>query len=151
MASTRTNLTVAFVAGLVAITSALGLTFWLVRNASVYGDIARYASTEADLAAGLILEAGAGEQAVVIGPDTASETLAITPRLGALLNAFPGYLVVVDRQGSSLFESSEVQNLGKADLLNVAWSAHTSARIMAPRGPLDGADTRPLGHLERRN
>src|SRR5688572_30952639 len=43
-------------------TGALGLTFWLVRNSSVYGDIARYASTEADLATGLILEAGEGDR-----------------------------------------------------------------------------------------
>ena len=50
MASTRTNLTAAFVGGLIAVTGMLGLTLWAVRNASVYRDIARYASTEADLA-----------------------------------------------------------------------------------------------------
>jgi signal transduction histidine kinase len=115
MASTRTNLTAAFVAGLVVLTGALGLTFWMVRNASVYGDIARYASSEADLATGLILEAGEGAQPVVIGPDTAAEALTITPRLGALLNAFPGYIVVMDRSGSLLFQSADVQRLSSAD------------------------------------
>ena len=115
MASTRTNLTAAFVAGLIGVTGALGLTFWLVRNASIYGDIARYASTEADLATAVILEAGEGSQSVVIGPDTAAEALSITPRLGAMLSAFPGYLVVLDRQGSVLFESPDVLRLSTAD------------------------------------
>jgi two-component system OmpR family sensor kinase len=115
MASTRTNLTAAFVAGLIAVTGVLGLTLWAVRNASVYRDIARNASTEADLAASLILEAGEGAQPVVIGPDTAAEALFITPRLGAMLNSFPGYLVVMDRRGLILFQSEEVRRLGNDD------------------------------------
>ena len=41
MASTRTNLTAAFVGGLIAVSGILGLTLWAVRNASVYRDIAR--------------------------------------------------------------------------------------------------------------
>lgn len=145
MASTRTNLTVVFVAGLVAITGALGLTFWLVRNASVYEDIASYASTEADLATGLILEAGEGSQSVVIRPDTAAAALSITPRLGAMLNAFPGYLVVVDRQGLVLFESSEVQNLGSADAALLAGQL-TNLPVGGPAGllSLDSAQERLL-------
>ena len=51
MASTRTNLTAAFVAGLIAVAGVLALTMWAVRNASLYSDVARNASTEADLAA----------------------------------------------------------------------------------------------------
>lgn len=115
MASTRTNLTAAFVAGLVVVTAGLGLTFWTVRNASVYSDIARTASTEADLASGLILEAGEDAQRVVIGPDTASEAIFITPRLGVMLNSFPGYLIVIDRRGSPVFRSSRVEALADAD------------------------------------
>jgi two-component system OmpR family sensor kinase len=115
MASTRTNLTAAFVAGLIAVAGVLGLTLWAVRNASVYRDIARNASTEADLAASLILEAGEGAQPVVIGPDTAAEALFITPRLGAMLNSFPGYLVVMDRRGLILFQSEEVRRLRTDD------------------------------------
>ncbi len=115
MASTRTNLTAAFVAGLVVVAGALGLTFWTVRNASVYSDVARYASTEADLAASLILEAGEGAQPVVIGPNKAAEALSITVRLGAMLNTFPGYLAVVDPNGVPLFQTTEVQRLSGAD------------------------------------
>jgi two-component system, OmpR family, sensor kinase len=116
VASTRTNLTAAFVAGLIGVAGVIGLTLWAVRNASVYRDIARYASTQADLAAGVILEAGGeGAQPVVIRPDTAAEALSITPRLGALLNSFPGYLVIMDHHGLLLFESDEVRRLNSAD------------------------------------
>jgi two-component system, OmpR family, sensor kinase len=120
MASTRTNLTAAFVAGLVAVSGVLGLSLWTVRNASVYRDIARNAGTEADLAAGLILEAGESDQPVVIRPDTASEALTITTRLGAMLNSFPGYLVVLDRRGVPLFQSNEVRALGNSDASDLA-------------------------------
>lgn len=115
MASTRTNLTAAFVAGLIAVAGVLALTLWAVRNAAVYRDIARNASTEADLAASLILEAGEEAQPVVIGPDTAGEALNVTPRLGAMLNSFPGYIVVMDRGGKLLFQSEEVRSLGSDD------------------------------------
>ena len=115
MASTRTNLTLAFVGGLVAITGVLGLAFWTVRNATIYGDVARYASNEADLAAVAILEAGEGAQPVIVRPDTAAETIQITPRLGAMLATFPGYLVVMDRTGAVVYSSDDVQDLGNAD------------------------------------
>src|SRR5215212_1316810 len=115
MASTRTNLTAAFVAGLIAVSGVLALTLWAVRNASVYSDIGRNASTEADLAASLILEAGEEAQSVVIRPDTATEALSITARLGAMLNMFPGYIVVMDRRGLILFQSDEVRRLKTED------------------------------------
>jgi len=115
MASTRTNLTAAFVAGLIAVSGVLALTLWAVRNASVYRDIARNASTEADLAASLITEAGEEAQSVIIGPDTAAEALNITPRLNAMLDSFPDYLVVMDRRGLILFQSTEVRRLNNAD------------------------------------
>lgn len=116
MASTRTNLTAAFVAGLVTITGALGLTFWTVRNASIYRDVARYASTQGELASRLILDAREGAQRVIIGPDTTTaEPALITPRVGAILRSFPDYIVVVHRDGSVLFQSADVRRLRPAD------------------------------------
>ena len=114
MASSRTNLTAAFIAGLITVTGVVGLTFWTVRNASVYRDIGRYAGTEADLATSLILDAGEGVQSI-IGPDTTAEALQVTPRLGAMFNSFPGYVVVVDRKGKVLFASNAVQRLDSLD------------------------------------
>ena len=104
MASTRTNLTAAFVAGLVAVTTALSLTVWTVRNASVYRDIAGHAATQAELAATLIRETREGVQTVV-GRDTAAQALFITPQLQTVFSAFPDYLVVTDTRGIPIYES----------------------------------------------
>jgi two-component system OmpR family sensor kinase len=115
MPSTRTNLTAAFVAGLVVVSAGLALTFWTVRNATIYEDIGRTASTEGDLAASLIVEAGEDAQRLVVGPDTSRATIYITPRLGARLNTFPGYILVLDRQGGKLFRSTRVEALPPGD------------------------------------
>jgi two-component system OmpR family sensor kinase len=115
VASTRTNLTVAFVAALVAVTGALGLTLWTVRNAALYRDVARYAATQADVAATLIRDAGEAAQAVIVGPDTAAEALTVTPRLRALLDAFPDYIMVFDHRGTPLYQSTAVWRLNPDD------------------------------------
>lgn len=114
MASTRTNLTAAFVAGLVAVTTALSLTVWTVRNASVYRDIAGHAATQAELAATLIRETREGVQTVV-GRDTAAQALFITPQLQTVFSAFPDYLVVTDTRGIPIYESPATQRLGSRD------------------------------------
>ncbi|HUQ18481.1 MAG TPA: ATP-binding protein [Gemmatimonadaceae bacterium] len=111
MASTRTNLTVGFVVAMVAVTATLALTVWTVRNASIYRDVARYAATEADVASTLIRDAGEAAQSVIVGPDTVSEALLITPRLRALLDAFPDYVVVLDKLGTPLYQSTAVRRL----------------------------------------
>jgi signal transduction histidine kinase len=110
-------MTVAFVTALVAITAAIGLTVWTVRNASVYRDVARYAVTQADLAANLIREAGEAAQKVVVSPDTASETIAITPRLTTMLDVFSDYVVVLDRHGIPLYRSPAMHRLTLTDSL----------------------------------
>jgi two-component system OmpR family sensor kinase len=115
MPSTRTNLTAAFVAGLAVASAGLALTFWTVRNATIYEDIARTASTEGDLVSSLIVEAGEDAQRLIVGPDTSAATIYITPRLGARLNTFPGYILVLDRQRSELFRSARVAALPSAD------------------------------------
>ena len=113
-------------AGLIAVTVAFALTIWTVRNAAVYGDIGRYATTQAELAARLIAEPVEGTQPVVIvGPgeggqpgsarDTTATPPLITPRLGALLGAFPDYLVVFDTAGIALYQSVATRMLAPED------------------------------------
>ncbi len=145
MASTRTNLTTLFVVALTAVSGVIGLMSWTVRSASIYRDIARYADTEADLATSLILDAGEGVQAVVIGPDTAAESLSITPRLGAMLNAFPNYLVVTDRNGTPLFQSAAVRRLSGSDSTLLA-DQLVNLPVNGPAGllGLDSLDERVL-------
>ena len=110
-------MTVAFVAALAAITAAIGLTVWTVHNATVYRDIARYAATQADVAASLISEAGEAAQSVVVRPDTASETIEVTPRLRGMLELFPDYVIVYDRHATPIFRSPSAHRLSDADSL----------------------------------
>jgi len=116
MASTRTNLTLAFVSALVAITVALGLTLWTVRNAALYRDVARYAATQADVASTLLIDAGQSSQSLIVGPDTSTEANVMTPRLRALLDAFPDYMVVMDRHGTPLYQSAAIRRLTPAEI-----------------------------------
>jgi signal transduction histidine kinase len=111
VASTRTNLTVAFVTALIAVTAALGLTLWTVRNAALYRDVARYAATQADVAATLVRDAATATQAVIVGPDSSSQAQLVTPRLRTVLDAFPDYMVIVDRIGTPLYQSSALRSL----------------------------------------
>jgi signal transduction histidine kinase len=111
VASTRTNLTVAFVTALIAVTAALGLTLWTVRNATLYRDTARYAATQADVAATLVRDAATATQAVIVGPDTSSQPQIVTPRLSTVLDAFPDYMVIVDRIGTPLYQSTALRRL----------------------------------------
>jgi two-component system, OmpR family, sensor kinase len=111
VASTRTNLTLVFTGALIAVTTALGLTLWTVRNASLYRDVARYAITQADVAATLVRDAASAQKAVIVGAETPPETQIVTPRLRTLLDAFPDYLVVVDQLGTPLYLSALTREL----------------------------------------
>jgi signal transduction histidine kinase len=133
VASTRTNVTLAFVGGLVGVTAALALTLWTVRNAALYRDVARYAATQADVAATLIRDASEAAQSVIVRPDTAAQVL-VTPRLRVLLDAFPDYIVVVDRRGMLLYQSTAVRRLGGTEsdslLAKIAVLPNDSAAVV---------------------
>jgi two-component system OmpR family sensor kinase len=137
VASTRTNLTVAFVAGLVAVTAALGLTLWTVRNAALYRDVARYAATQADVAATLVRDAAAATQSVIVVPDSSSQAQIVTTRLRAVLDAFPDYMVVVDRFGTPLYQSTALRRLRQEDadslLSKVSVLPNDSAAVVTVR------------------
>ena len=134
MASTRTNLTASFVAGLFAVTAALGLTVWQVRNASVYSDIAQHAATQAELAATVIRETREGVQTLV-GRDTAGQALFVTPLLRSMLGAFPDYLVITDTRGIPIYQSPAAQRLGAADSSLLAGQL-VNLRVGGPAGLL---------------
>lgn len=138
MASTRTNLTLAFVGGLVAVTAALALTLWTVRNASLYRDVARYAAAQGDVAATLVLDAASAQKAVIVGPNTPAQSEIVTPRLRALLDAFPDYMVVVDNHGTPLYLSSAVRQLpgevGDSLLSKISVLPNDSAAVLSLPG-----------------
>ena len=115
MFSTRVKLTAAFVAGLVAVTITLFLSLMTARNAAVFRDIAQYAAAQGDLAERVIVHAAQrGEPLFAVNADAFGPPLSadITDRL----NAVPGYLIVVDTMGRSLYRSPAVMRLPPHDM-----------------------------------
>jgi len=93
--STRAKLTIAFVAGMIAVAITLFLAVLTARNDAVYHDIAQYAAAQGDLAARVITDAAHSGEKVLANGDTALIPL-LAPRLVDRLQAVPGYIVVVD-------------------------------------------------------
>ena len=115
MVSTRAKLTVAFVAGMIAVAITLFLAVLTARNNAVYHDIAQYAAAQGDLAARVINDAAQSGDKVLANGDTALIPL-LTPRLVDRLQAVPGYIVVVDTAGRAVYRSNDVMRLKGEDM-----------------------------------
>jgi signal transduction histidine kinase len=113
--STRVKLTVAFVAGMIAIAITLFLAVLTARNNAVYHDIAQYAAAQGDLASRVIMDAAQSNQKVLANGDTALIPL-LAPKLVERLQAVPGYIVVVDTGGRAVYRSSDVMRLKAQDM-----------------------------------
>src|SRR5688500_7540317 len=115
MLSTRVKLTAAFVAGLITVTATLFLAVLTSRNNAVYNDIAQYAAAQGNLAARVIMDAGASGENVLATSDTDPIPL-LAGRIVDRLHALPGYLVVVDTAGRAVYRSPEVLRLEGSDM-----------------------------------
>ena len=115
MVSTRAKLTVAFVAGMIAVAITLFLAVLTARNNAVYHDIAQYAAAQGDLAARVITDAAQSGDKVLANGDTALIPL-LTPKLVDRLQAVPGYIVVVDTAGRAVYRSNDVMRLKGQDM-----------------------------------
>jgi signal transduction histidine kinase len=113
--STRAKLTIAFVAGMIAVAITLFLAVLTARNNAVYHDIAQYAAAQGDLAARVITDAAQSGEKVLANGDTALIPV-LTPRLVARLQIVPGYIVVVDTEGRAVYRSSDVMRLKGQDM-----------------------------------
>jgi two-component system OmpR family sensor kinase len=113
--STRVKLTVAFVAGMIAVAITLFLAVLTARNNAVYHDIAQYAAAQGDLASRVIMDAAQSNQKVLANGDTALIPL-LAPKLVERLQAVPGYIVVVDTAGRAVYRSSDVMRLKAQDM-----------------------------------
>jgi len=115
MLSTRAKLTMAFVAGLVVVTFTLFLSLMTARNAAVFRDIAQYAAAQGDLAERVITHAAqTGEP--LLGSNPSSTMPALTSAIADRLDAVPGYIIVVDTLGRSMYRSPEVMRLRAEDM-----------------------------------
>ncbi len=115
MVSTRAKLTIAFVAGMVAVAITLFLAVLTARNNAVYHDIAQYAAAQGDLASRVITDAAQSNQKVLANGDTALVPL-LAPKLVDRLQAVPGYIVVVDTAGRAVYRSNDVMRLKGQDM-----------------------------------
>ena len=115
MVSTRVKLTVAFVAGMIAIAITLFLAVLTARNDAVYHDIAQYAAAQGDLASRVIMAAAQSNEKVLVNGDTALIPL-LSPKLVDRLQAVPGYIVVVDTAGRAVYRSNDVMRLKGQDM-----------------------------------
>jgi signal transduction histidine kinase len=113
--STRAKLTIAFVAGMVAVAITLFLAVLTARNNAVYHDIAQYAAAQGDLASRVITDAAQSNQKVLANGDTALVPL-LAPKLVDRLQAVPGYIVVVDTAGRAVYRSNDVMRLKGQDM-----------------------------------
>jgi two-component system, OmpR family, sensor kinase len=113
--STRAKLTVAFVAGMIAVAITLFLAVLTARNNAVYHDIAQYAAAQGDLAARVINDAAQSGAKVLANGDTALIPR-LAPKLVDRLQAVPGYIVVVDTAGRAVYRSNDVMRLKGEDM-----------------------------------
>ena len=114
MVSTRAKLTVAFVAGMIAVAITLFLAVLTARNNAVYHDIALYAAAQGDLASRVITDAAQSGKVLANG-DTALIPL-LSPKVVDRLQSIPGYIVVVDTAGRAVYRSSDVMRLKGQDM-----------------------------------
>ncbi len=118
MLSTRVKLTAAFVAGLVAVTITLFLSLMTARNAAVFGDIAQYAAAQGDLAERVITHAARAGEPLLIA-DSLSIAPELSLRIAERLDAVPGYIIVVDTLGRSMYRSPDVMRLRSNDMVTL--------------------------------
>jgi signal transduction histidine kinase len=112
--STRAKLTVAFVAGMIAVAITLFLAVLTARNNAVYHDIALYAAAQGDLASRVITDAAQSGKVLANG-DTALIPL-LSPKVVDRLQSVPGYIVIVDTAGRAVYRSSDVMRLKGQDM-----------------------------------
>jgi two-component system OmpR family sensor kinase len=113
--STRAKLTIAFLAGMIAVAITLFLAVLTARNDAVYHDIAQYAAAQGDLAARVIIDAAQSGDKLLAAGDTALIPV-LTSKLVARLQIVPGYIVVVDTAGRAVYRSSDVMRLKGQDM-----------------------------------
>jgi len=115
LVSTRVKLTVAFVAGMIAVAITLFLAVLTARKNAVHHDIAQYAAAQGDLASRMIAEAAQSDGKVFATSDTALIPQ-LAPKLVERLQAVPGYIVVVDTAGRAVYRSNDVMRLKGQDM-----------------------------------
>ncbi len=129
MSSIRAQLTTAYAAALIGTMGVFATAIWATRRATASQEMQRSVLTEANLALNVIRQAEEAGQPVTIVRDSLVGAV-LTTNLRTILEAIPGYVIVLDASGRILFVSEAVQELSKdpdrlADLMALAVAAPT--------------------------
>jgi len=112
--STRVQLTATFVVALAVMAAGLFVSLLTTRNASVYGDLGQSASTQADLAARIVVREALVGKRIMATDDTALVPV-MSAGVSGILDAIPGYLVAYDTAGRIVYRSPSVLSLSSRD------------------------------------
>ena len=110
MATIRSKLTLAYAGALIGSVAAFSIALYAARRASVARDVARSVAVQADLAArALHFAASANEPITTIADSLVG--VVITPRVARVLDAFPDYVFLLDKDSRALYVSPAVRAL----------------------------------------
>ena len=112
MASIRTRITASYAVALAGTMFAFSVVLWNERNAIALRDLQERATAVADLGVRILEQAGAENQAIAITTDSLVGRQ-IQPRLAALLNTLPDYVIIAD-SNRIIFQSNAVRRLSPA-------------------------------------
>ncbi|GAC1517214.1 MAG: hypothetical protein NVS1B4_16570 [Gemmatimonadaceae bacterium] len=128
MASIRKQLTIAYSAALLGTTAAFGAALWTARRAGGYRELEAHVVAQATIALRIIGGAEEGGGPLVVARDSLAGPV-IAPALRTLLEGMTDYLLVLDKQGRTLYASFAVRQLDGDDL------ATLQAEALAPMPP----------------
>ena len=122
MATIRTKLTVAYAGVLVGSVAVLSIALYSARRSNARRDAAREIAVQADIALRVLRFAATSNEPVIITKDTVfvggvsvvTDSLAgphVTPRIAAILDGIPNYVVLLDSKGQVLYRSPAVRAL----------------------------------------
>lgn len=104
MASLRTRLTLSYAAALMLTTGGFAGALWIGRGASIYRELQRSATAQAEAALRVIRETELkGDPITLIRDSLVGPRL--SPRLTQVLEVVPDYLIVLDTTGRRLYDS----------------------------------------------
>ena len=130
MASVRSRLTTAFAGALVGTMAVFSLALLVARQEGQFAELQRTITAQADAAVRAIRQSEAQNQPVTVpGEQPGSRT--VSPALRIALEGAPGYLLVLDSTGKTLYASFAVRQLSQDDLTTLA----QTAILLSPQRP----------------
>ena len=113
MATIRAKLTIAYTGALLGSVAVFSVALYAARRSSVRRDVQREVAVEADGALRVLRYAATANEPVTVAsplPLVGTQTQ-ITPRIAAILDGLPDYVMLMDTSGKALYLSPSVRLL----------------------------------------